>query len=140
MSASDDESLRTALTASSLIDREGGLIPFIRNVGFGGISFAIILQIIDAIQGAGTVVIGIPRAIGLGMIYLIEVFFRTSGSVLGAGAERTIRSFATGLASLLGPLGQPAAVGIVMISIGLLIWGLNRVSISPLTAIQNLRR
>lgn len=140
MSANDDEALETALTASALIEREGGLIPFVRNVGFGGIAFALIKQVIEAVDGAGEVLIGIPKALGLGMILLIDEFFALSGDLLGAGTETSIRSITSGLASQLGILAQPVTVGIVILSIAIVIWGLNRVSISPLTAIQNVRR
>lgn len=129
----------TINTAIRLIEREGGLIPFIRNAGIGGVSYAIITQIIAAIRNGGSVLLGPPRAIGRGVVSLIDLTFGGLGDVFGAGTETTVRSFADGTAALLGPLAQPASVGVVMLSLAIFLYAINRLSISPLSAIQNLR-
>mgnify|MGYP006294437585 CR=1 FL=1 len=139
MSTSSTSASTTINTAIRLIEREGGLIPFIRNAGIGGISYAIIAQIITGIINARSLLLGPPRAIGRGFVMLIDLTFGGLGDVFGAGTETTVRSFADGTASLLGPLAQPASVGVVILSIAIFYYGLNRVSISPLSVVQNLR-
>lgn len=124
-----------ALTASALVQREGGVIPFFRDVGIGGIAWALILQIIELWDGFGEVLVGVPKAFGLGVILLIEVFFEGSGQVLGAGAESAARSFGSGLVSLLGPLAQPVSVGTVMLSVFIFIWALNEIELNPVEII-----
>lgn len=122
-----------------LIDREGGFVPFIRNAGLGGIALAVFTEIIDGIQGFGTVLVGIPKAFGMGFILLIELFFRGLGSVFGAGTEATVRSFADGTAALLGPFAQPFSVGVIMLSVAVFVWSVNRLEISPLSFIRSVR-
>jgi len=127
-------------TVSTLIEREGGLVPFIRNVGFGGIAYAIILQIIAGVQGFGTIILGPVRALGEGLILLVDSTIGGLIDVLDAGTAATVRSFADGTAALLGPLAQPAAVGIMMLSLGVFILSVNNLPISPLSFLQNLRQ
>ena len=127
-------------TASSLIQREGGLVPFIRNVGFGGISYALILQIIEVITSGGMVLFGPIRALGRGIIMLVDGTFGALLLVLDAGTAATVASFVDGTARLLGPLAQPASVGIMMLTLGVFLFSVNRLEISPLAFVQSLRR
>lgn len=128
----------TATEAASLVQKYG-FVGFVQNVILGGITYQIGLRIIEGIDGLGSIVFGIPTAIGLGMIGLIEAFFSGLGDTFGASTETAVRSFAHGTASLLGPFAQPFAVGMIMLSVGVFIWSLNRLSISPLSAIQSVR-
>lgn len=133
MSAND-----TATEAAGLV-QEYGFVGFIQNVILGGITYQIGLRIIEGIDGLGSIVFGIPTEIGLGMIGLIDAFFTGLGDTFGASTETAVRSFGEGTASLLGPFAQPFAVGVIMLSVGVFIWSLNRLSISPLSAIQSVR-
>lgn len=125
--------------ASELIEREGGLVPFIRNVGLGGIAYAFILQVIEGISSVGSLLLGPPRALGRGLIMLVDITIGGLGDVFGAGTETTVRSFTEGTASLLGPLAQPASVGVAMLSLGVFIWSINNLRITPLSFLQNVR-
>lgn len=131
-------SRNTAKEAASLVDQYG-FVGFIRQVILGGIIYQIGLRIIEGFDGLGAIVFGIPTAIGYGMIGLIEAIFGGLEAMFGASTATAVRSFAEGTASLLGPFAQPFAVGMIMLSVGVFIWSLNRLSISPLTAIQSVR-
>ena len=136
-----DEEIESATAlidkATTLIRREGGLSLFIRNVGFGGVFYAMIVQIITIIRGSGLVIFGPIRALGRGTILLIDVTFGGLGEVFGAGTEATVRSFSTGLAQYLGILAQPVSVGVAMLSLFIFIRLINRIGISPLSIITN---
>lgn len=118
-------------TVSGLIAKEGGIIAFVQNVGMGGIYYALVLEIIAGIQSFGSLVMGPPRALGRGMILLIDATLGGMVDVFGAGTATTIYSFTDGTAALLGPLAQPAAVGVVMITLFVFIYAVNRMGITP---------
>lgn len=115
-------------------------MPFIRNVGFGGIAYAFILQIIAGVQGFGTIILGPVRTLGEGLILLVDSTIGGLIDVLDAGTAATVQSFADGTAALLGPLAQPAAVGVMMLSLAVFMLAVNNLPISPLSFLQNLRR
>jgi len=131
----------TAETAMDVINEAGGFGAFVRDYGLGGILNAFFLAIIGGISDFGDITFGIPAAIGQGMIDLIDELFDGLGDVLGAGAEQTVRGFAEGLFSLplVSILAQPAALGVVMLSVAVFFYALNRLNISPLSAIQSVR-
>ena len=124
-----------------LINQAGGFGAFVRDYGLGGILNAIFLAIIGGVSDFGDITFGIPAAIGQGMIDLINVLFEGLGQVLGAGAEQTVRGFAEGIFSLplISVFAQPAALGVVMLSVAVFFYSLNRLNISPLSAIQSVR-
>lgn len=126
-------------SASDLIEEEGGLGAFIRNVGVGGIAYAFILQIIEGINSAGELLLGPPRALGRGLISLVDLTIGGLGDVFGAGTATTVRSFTEGTAAILGPLAQPASIGVVMLTLAIFLYGINNLRISPLSFLQNLR-
>lgn len=136
--ASSPEEIATG--ASSLIDAEGGFVPFIQNVGLGGIAYATILETIGGIQSFGTVLLGPVRALGHGLILLVDTTIGGMLDVFDAGTRTTVQSFLDGTASLLGPLAQPAAVGTMMITLAVFMYAINRLEISPLSFLQSLRR
>jgi hypothetical protein len=121
------------------IERAGGFTAFVRDYGLGGILNAVFLAIIGGVSDFGNIIFGAPAALGRGVIDLINVVFAGLGSVVGSGSQTAAESFASGVASLLGPLAQPAAVGTVMLSFAVFLYSLNRLNISPLTIIQSVR-
>lgn len=123
--------------AVRLIRKRGGFVPFIRDAGLGGVAFALFAQIITAIDGFGTVAVGVPKAFGLGFIMLIEVFFQGLADVFGAGTAASVRSFTDGVAALLGPFAQPAAAGTILMTLAVFVWVINRQSITPLAFIRD---
>ena len=125
--------------ASSRIDAAGGFVPFIREYGLGGVAMAIFIQVIEGIGSAGGLLLGPPRALGQGLIALIDATLGGMVDVFGAGTATTIYSFTDGTAALLGPLAQPASVGVIMITFAVFIYGINRLEISPLSFIQSVR-
>ena len=44
-----------ASVAAELIEQEGGFVPFVRNVGLGGVAYAFFLQLIAGISSAGEI-------------------------------------------------------------------------------------
>lgn len=126
-------------TASTLIEDEGGWGAFMQNVILGGIVFQIYAQALEGIDAVGMIVLGPVRALGRGMIMLVNSTIGNVIAVFDAGTQATILSFQSGVASLLGPLAQPTSVGIGMLSIGVFIIGVNRLNISPLSFWRSLR-
>lgn len=129
----------TANSAVDVIERTGGFTAFVRDYGLGGIANAFFLAIIGGISDFGNILFGAPAALGRGVIGLINVIFDGLADVVGAGSQTAAESFAEGVASLLGPLAQPGAIGTVMISFAVFIYALNRLNISPLSIIQSVR-
>lgn len=129
-----------AKEAAGLVDSAGGLAPFIEKYGFGGVAWAFFIRIISAIDGAGTIIVGIPKAVGEGMILLIDELFVGFVLVYMAGSEQAAQSFSTGVASYLGPLAQPAAVGTVTISIFVFWYLLQNVGWNPAAIWGSVRR
>lgn len=125
--------------APQLIKEQGGFVAFIRNVGLGGVAYAIILQLIEGVQSFGTILLGPPRALGKGLIRLVDTVIGGMLQVMDAGTATTVESFLNGTAALLGPFAQPAAVGIMMMTIAVFIYSINRLNISPLSFLRSLR-
>jgi hypothetical protein len=129
MSARDPED--TATRASQLIDQEGGLSDFLQNVGVGGISFAIILSVIDAIDAAGELLLAPWRALAGGIVDLVGGTLGSAVDIVEAGGSTAVDSFVNGLAAILGPFAFPASVLIVMIAIYLFVQAALRIELSP---------
>lgn len=127
----------TAKSAMDLIEEAGGFAAFLRDYGVGGIFNALILTIISGIQSAGGLLLGPPRALGKGVILMIDMIFEGIGAVLGAGTQATVQSFTDGLAQWLGILAQPASVGVVLLSFWVFMYGINRIGITPWSFIGN---
>lgn len=128
-----------ANTASGFITAEGGWTGYIQNVILGGIVWQLYANIVEGLGAAGTVILGPIRALGNGMILLVESTIGNVIVVFDAGTQATILSFTDGVGSLLGPLAQPTAVGIGMLSIGVFIVAIDRLPISPLAFIRAYR-
>lgn len=126
--------------AAKNVEDAGGIVAFTRQYGLGGILSAIFAQIILGVQAGGILLTGPVRALGNGLIGLIDLFFVGLGEVFGAGTETAVRSFATGLASILGPFAQPAAAGTIMLTLTVFIWSINRIGINPLSFLRDLGR
>jgi hypothetical protein len=129
MSARDPED--TATRASQLIDQEGGLSNFLQNVGVGGISFALILSAIDAIDAAGELLLAPWRALAEGIVSLVGGTLGSAVDIVDAGGSTAVDSFTDGLAAILGPFAFPAAVLIVMVSVYLFIQAALNIELSP---------
>lgn len=127
-------------TASRFIDREGGWTAFLQNFILGGIVLAGQYQIIDGITSAASLILGPVRALGNGMIALVDATIGNVILVFDAGTQATVLSFTDGVARLLGPLAQPVSVGVAMLSLGVFMWMINYLEISPFSFIASLRR
>lgn len=127
-------------TAPKLIEREGGFAAFVQNVGLGGVTFALILEIIGAIQTGGSLLLAGPRALATGIRELIESTIGGSLLILDAGAQNAATSMLEGVARLLGVGTWPLAIAVVMVGMFTFMWFVNRIDFSPLSFIQNLRR
>lgn len=124
--------------ASDRVDKEGGLGPFLADVGFGGISGALILFVVTLIRGVQLMVVGPIRALGDGTIMLIGLFMQGLGDVFGAGTAETVEWFADGFGSFLGPLAQPFSVGVIMASFFVFAFAARRTPWSPWVFVANL--
>ena len=122
-----------AVKASNQVEQEGGLPEFVRDWGFAGLIAAFFLNAIETVRSFGTLILGPPRALGRGLIMLIETFMNGLGDVFGAGTETTVRSFTDGMGALFGPLAQPAALGVVMLTFATMIWVWSKLEIQPFT-------
>lgn len=132
MSASA-ESIVTS--GADLVERYGGLQPFIRQVGVGGVLYALVLQVVDLIGSVGVVLLAPFRALGRGLADLVGGTIGTGVDVIAAGGSQTITSLTEGLAVWLGPLSFPAAVGIVMLAVYIFVRAVGEVDFSPFTFI-----
>lgn len=128
-----------AESAANLIEQEGGFTAFVQNVLLGGIAYQAALQVIEGIGATGYILMAPVRALGKGIVLLVSSTIGNMVAVVDAGTAATILSFTDGTARLLGPLAQPTAVGIAMLSLGVFIMAVNRLSISPLSFLQSLR-
>lgn len=126
--------------AAGMIEKEGGLTEFITNYGFGGILFALFAQIIKGIDGVGTVVLGPVRALGEGMIFLVDQTFVNLIRTFDAGTQATMLSFKEGIGAALGIFAQPVSVGIMMLSFAVFLYAINRIGITPISFIRSIRR
>jgi hypothetical protein len=129
-----------ASTASSAIEREGGFGQFLVNFLGGGIAYQIYRQTVDGIEGFGTIIFGPARALGEGLIQLVDVFIGGLGDVFGAATEATVRSFASGIGAALGPFAQPFGAGIVIVTLAIFIYSVNQLEFNPASFLSNLRR
>jgi len=137
MSVSDAES--TASTAARLIDEAGGWQAFIQDNILGAIVLQLLAQVLDGINSFGDVLLGPPRALGVGLTELVGALFDGFIGVFDAGTQATIRSFTDGVLAFLGPLAQPTAVGTILLSFAVFLWGVNRLDISPLSFVRSIR-
>lgn len=128
----------TSKTAASLI-AEYGWDGFVQDVLIGGVLFVLQHQVIQAIQSTGGLLLGPVRALGNGMILLVESTIGNVILVFDAGTQASVMWFVDGVGRILGPLAQPAAVGTGMLSVGVFILAVNRLNISPLSFLQSLR-
>lgn len=126
-------------TASSQITSLGGWTSFIQDFIFGGVVLAFQYRAIEGINTMGGLLLAPVRAMGEGLVLLVSSTIGNVVEVLDAGTAATVLSFTDGTARLLGPLAQPTAVGIAMLSIGIFILAINRLSFSPLSFLQSLR-
>lgn len=125
--------------AASAIRTQGGWGSFMQNFILGGIVLKLQYEGIEAIDSFGGLLLAPVTALGEGMVYLVDSTVNNVVRVFDAGTQATILSFTDGVASLLGPLAQPTSVGVGMLSVGVFIMSVNRLNISPLSFLQNLR-
>ncbi len=126
-------------TASNVIDREGGWTGFLQNWVLGGILVKFQYQAIKGVDSFGGLLLAPVRALGQGMVMLVNATIGNVIAVFDAGTQATVLSFTEGVARLLGPLAQPLSVGVGMLSVGIFIFLINRLNISPLSFLQSLR-
>lgn len=126
--------------AAGYIDESGGFTAFVRDYGLGGLVMAIFMRLIEIVDSFGLLLLGPVRALGRGLIALIDGTIGGMLEVLDAGTAASVESYLNGTAALLGPLAQPAAVGTIMISMAVFIYGFNRLDIDPFIFIRSIRR
>lgn len=129
MSAQSPEDIVTS--GADLVERYGGLTPFVRQVGVGGVLYALILQVADLIGSIGTVLLSPFRALGRGLAELVGGTLGTGVDIVAAGGEQTIFSLTEGLAAFLGPLAFPASVAIVMSAVYVFVRLVAEIEFSP---------
>lgn len=134
MSGSSSESIVTS--GADLVGQYGGLSGFVRQVGVGGILYALILQVVDLISSVGTVLLAPFRALGSGLAELVGGTIGTGVDVISAGGSQTIVSLTEGLARWLGPLAFPASVAIVMIAVYIFVRLVGEIEFSPLIFVR----
>ncbi len=128
------------VSPSDLWDRsEGALIgdgmslrQFIETYGIGATVLALAYAIQNGILNLWDSLGAIVSAFSGGIVSVISATFGEGAAVIGAGSTTSQESFLTGTASLLGPLAFPAAVGVTLATLYLLIFVWNRMSWNPL--------
>lgn len=123
--------------AGSLVDESGGLGPFVRQFGVGGVLYALVLQSIELITSAGTVLLAPFRALGEGLADLVGGTIGTGVDVIAAGGAQSIESITEGLAQFAGPLAFPLAVAVVMLSVFVFIRAVANLEFSPLVFVRS---
>lgn len=126
-------------TAAEMIAAHGWF-GFMRNFLLGGIAVALQYQVIDGITTLGGLLLAPVRALGQGLVLLVSSTIGNVVKVFDAGTQATILSFTDGVAAFLGPLAQPTAVGVGMLSIGVFIFAINRLRVSPLSFYRSISR
>lgn len=127
-------------TAVNQIGSLGSWILFVQRFIFGGILVKLQYQAIEGIDSFGGLLLAPVKALGRGMVRLVDSTIGNVIAVFDAGTQATVLSFTDGVAALLGPFAQPTAVGVGMLSIGVFIYTVNKLSISPLSFLRGLRR
>lgn len=125
--------------AAGEITALGGWVSFIRDFVIGGIILKLQYQTIEGIDSVGGLLLAPVQALGEGMVLLVSSTIGNVVRVFDAGTRATVLSFTDGVAAFLGPLAQPTAVGVGMLSVGVFILSVNRLNISPLSFFQSLR-
>lgn len=128
-----------AQEAAELVDEFGGLGGFVERFGIGGILFALFVNIIDAINATGELLLAPFRALASGLAELVTGTIGEDGALalIEAGASTAVSSIETGLTTLLGPFAFPFAVGVVMIALWAFVAGISRIEFSPLVFIRS---
>jgi len=116
----------------ALIDDGMSLKKFIETYGIAGTVLAVAYAIQQGILNLGETITGVVGAFTGGIVTVINATFGQGAAVIGAGSTTTQQSFLTGTASLLGPFAFPAAVGVTLGALYLLVWTWNRSSWNPL--------
>lgn len=125
-------------TATSII-AERGWSGFARDFLLGGFFVKLQYQALQGVDSVGGLILAPVRALGNGLVLLVDTTIGGVADVFGAGTGATVRWFADGVGAYLGPLAQPTSVGVGMLSIGVFMYGINRLEISPLSFLQRLR-
>lgn len=126
-------------TATSIIEQEGGWANFIRNWILGGLVVKLQYQAIEGVDSFGGLILAPVRALGNGMVMLVDATIGGVVAVFGAGTEATVRSFADGVGAMLGPFAQPTSVGVGMLSVAVFIYTVNKLNISPISFLRGMR-
>lgn len=126
--------------AAGFIDESGGFVAFVRDYGLGGLTMAIFIRLIEIVDSFGLLLLGPVRALGRGIIALIDTTIGGMLQVFDAGTQTTVESFLSGTASLLGPLAQPASVGTIFLTFAVMIYAFNRLDIDPFIFVRSIRR
>lgn len=126
-----------AQEAAGLVDESGGLTPFIRDFGLGGILYALFLAIIGAIDAAGELILAPFRALADGLADLVSGTIGNMLDVIGAGAGTALVSFESGAATLLGPFAFPFSVAIAMLAMYVFVQFIRRIEFSPLIFLRS---
>lgn len=133
-----DTAAHTSEQAAGYIS-EVGFLDFVKNYVYGGIVYSVGLEANEGIRTAGDLVLAPIRALGRGTITLVDGTFNQLLRVTDAGTAATVESFTTGAAAALGPLAQPASVGVAMLTLFTFMWAVNRIGFSPISFVRSLR-
>lgn len=116
-----------------------GFLGFVKNYVYGGIVYSLGLEANEGIRSAGDLILGPIRALGRGVIGLVDGTFAQMLRVTDAGTAATVQSFTDGAAAALGPLAQPFSVGVAMLSLFVFITAVNRIGFSPWSFVRSMR-
>lgn len=123
--------------AAGLVDDSGGLAPFIRDYGIGGVLYAIFLALISTIDAAGELVLAPFRALADGLANLVSGTIGQGVEVISAGGDTAIVSLTDGAAALLGPFAFPFSVAITMLAVFVFVNLIGRIEFSPLVFLRS---
>lgn len=130
---SSEDAVDTVTTAAGLVERYGSLATFVRRVGFGGIFYALITVVVDAIYSMGDLLLAPWRAMASGLSDLVGGTFGQALRIVEAGTDTAVTAFSEGLTALLGPFAFPFAIALVMVAIYVAVELWMRTNFSPTT-------
>ena len=125
---------------ADLVQQSGGITPFIRDYGIGGILFAIFINVIGIIDAAGELLLAPFRALAGGLSALVGGTLGAALDVVAEGSSQTIDALGTGATELIGPFAFPLSVAIAMLAVYAFVFFVARLEFSPFIFIRNTAR
>jgi len=121
----------TITEGAEAVQDAGGLIPYFREYGVGGIVWAFLLGISSTVTSAFALITTPFDATASGLSDVIGATF--ADAIIGSGVGVAINAFENGLTNMLGPFAFPAAVFIVMLGVMVLMWFAATIAFAPYT-------